>query len=234
MGTDIHLYVERREGDRWVTCDTWEPGEYDPHVMTVPYGKHFYHNRCYDLFAILADVRNGRGFAGTDTGDGFVPIALPRGLPDDMSPELRQEVETYLEHTPSWLLLAELMAYDWTQVTTKRGYVNGTQFDDWNGYRREDGYGPHEWCGGVGGGGTQIIAEDEMVKRVREHNELFKDMPWNERKQGLVDKLGCTYTQVSWTISYYRAANEFLSETLPRLWRLGKPEDVRIVFWFDS
>jgi hypothetical protein len=39
--------------------------------------------RSYDTFAMLANVRNGRGFAGIKTSDGFPFIAEPRGLPDD-------------------------------------------------------------------------------------------------------------------------------------------------------
>lgn len=49
-------------------------------------------------------------------------------------------------------------------------------------------------------------------------------------------KLGCKQPVFSmdWSVHYYEVASDFLSETLPRLWRLGQPEDVRIVFWFDN
>jgi hypothetical protein len=47
--------------------------------------------RNYDLFAILADVRNGRGFAGVVTGTGFDPISNPRGLPRDVSNDVINE-----------------------------------------------------------------------------------------------------------------------------------------------
>ena len=49
------------------------------------------------LFAILAGVRNGYGFAGCDTGDGFRPIAPPRGLPGDVSPEVAEEARRWTE-----------------------------------------------------------------------------------------------------------------------------------------
>jgi hypothetical protein len=105
MGCDIHLYVERRENGAWITCDQWSKDEGDdyPHV---DYQKSFYRGRNYDLFAIFADVRNGRGFAGCETGDGFVPICAPRGVPDDCCPEYRAAVEGYGEdgHSHSWLL----------------------------------------------------------------------------------------------------------------------------------
>jgi len=50
----------------------------------------WYGDRNYNAFAILADVRNGYGFAGCDTGDGFVPISTPKGFPDDMCEEVRK------------------------------------------------------------------------------------------------------------------------------------------------
>lgn len=59
-----------------------------------------YHDRNYDVFGMLADVRNGSGFAGVDTGDGFVPIDVPRGLPDDLSAEVLTHIKR-LGYTPS-------------------------------------------------------------------------------------------------------------------------------------
>jgi hypothetical protein len=234
MGCDIHLYVERRNGQGWESCDVWEKSEYEPHEMTVPYGKHFYSDRSYDTFSILANVRNGYGFAGTDTGEGFVPIAAPRGLPDDLSPQLAAEAAIFLEHTPSWLTAKELMDYDWTQITTKRGWLSGPQYADWIEYQRGEGEGPRAWCGGISGGGVEHISEDEMAKRVAAVQELFKGANYKDLQQALKGRLGSMYCQVSWQIPYYRAASGFLSRVMPRLWRLGKPEDVRIVFWFDS
>lgn len=46
--------------------------------------------RNYNLFSILANVRNGVGFAGCKTGEGFEPIAMPRGFPADASPAVKK------------------------------------------------------------------------------------------------------------------------------------------------
>lgn len=236
MGTDIHFYVERFEAGRWVSCDTWEPDEYwdkergGAAPLTVPYGKHFYDSRNYDLFAMLANVRNGRGFAGTDTGDGFNYIAEPRGLPDDLSPKLAREAE-HCDHTPSWLLVSEIMAFDWTQVTVKRGVVNGPQYRDWTRWRRRRGLGPNEYCSGVSGRDVVHLTEDQMIGKVADCLEgitLYAD------EDAALKKLQYHYCMVAWETPYYREASEFLSETLPRLWRLGEPDKVRCVFWFDS
>jgi hypothetical protein len=46
--------------------------------------------RNYNLFSILADVRNGVGFAGCKAGEGFEPISMPRGFPVDASPSVKK------------------------------------------------------------------------------------------------------------------------------------------------
>lgn len=78
-----------------------------------------YDGRNYNLFAILADVRNGRGFAGSYTGEGFNPIAEPKGIPNDLSPEVTESFH-YWEgdgHSHSWFTLQDLLDYDWDQNT---------------------------------------------------------------------------------------------------------------------
>jgi len=44
-------------------------------------------NRNYDWFSVLANVRNGYGFAGIKTGEGFKVIAQPKGFPSNASRE---------------------------------------------------------------------------------------------------------------------------------------------------
>ena len=110
MGTDIHINVDRlSENGHWIRTD-----------LQVD------EDRNYDLFAILADVRNGEGCAGVRTGDGFVPISEPRGWGEvDV-----KEDDPY--HSASWLLLSEILDYDYrrpsksgylTKTNTRRGYV---------------------------------------------------------------------------------------------------------------
>jgi hypothetical protein len=66
MGTDVHAVWQAKKGDKWVDIEsTWDQ------------------NRHYFLFAWLADVRNGFGFAGIPTHDPIKPISERRGLPDD-------------------------------------------------------------------------------------------------------------------------------------------------------
>ncbi len=77
MGWDIHFYVEKQVDGAWQSADQWTPNEYagdegEP-PLTIRYEDRFYTSRNYNLFGILANVRNGRGFAGCNIGDGDLP-----------------------------------------------------------------------------------------------------------------------------------------------------------------
>ena len=76
MGTDIHSIAQVKRDGQWVTVAISVAGD----------------QRNYNTFAMLANVRNGRCFAGCWTSTGFPVIHEPRGLPLDLvlaSPENR-------------------------------------------------------------------------------------------------------------------------------------------------
>ena len=95
MGCDIHLHIETKTADgTWAAVpfrDKYAQGKDKDGYAQVNYDGLFkdplYVGRHYNVFAVLANVRNGRGFAGVRTGSGFVPIDLPRGVPRNASPE---------------------------------------------------------------------------------------------------------------------------------------------------
>lgn len=244
MGCDIHFFVERRAGGTWLTCDKWTK---DEDGQRVEYKDAFYHDRNYDLFAILANVRNGLGFAGVKTGEGFNPIAPARGIPADASPEYRSAVESYGSdgHSHSWLTVTEIQTFDWTQTTTKQGVVSPREWARWKTTGR-----PHAWCGSISGNGVVHVSPEEMEAAA---TKIVGDRLWelihdsgNLTRQ-ISDALGgkalngtdpesaaIAYTVVNWSIPYYEAGAQFLGLVLPRLWRLGRPDDVRAVFFFDN
>lgn len=173
-----------------------------------------YIGRHYDLFAILADVRNGRGFAGDETGGGFVPIAQPRGLPTDATLVARTESDRWGVdgHSHSHLTVAEMLAYDWGQTTSHWGWVNAEEYGEFKSEGKPSG-----WCGGVGGGGTRHLTNEQMEERI---------------KSGRTDSC---YTLVEWTETYGESVRGFLDTTLPALASLTvDPSNVRLVFWFDN
>lgn len=251
MGCDIHMFVETRQPDgSWATADTWYEDEDEPGRKTVyqwgPGLKReagpIYSGRNYDLFAILANVRNGSGFAGVDTGDGFIPIAMPRGVPEDACPEYKAEVEQWGcdGHSHSYLTLAEVLAYDWTQTTAHRGWVSPVEWSVW----RDQGK-PNGWSGGVGGGRVshhtpedfeaawQKLRLERGYPEQRYASHHLRDEGDLERFHQLLDAVS-PYCQVTWTEPYYKSVHSFWAETIPQLLRFGKPEDVRLVFFFDN
>lgn len=208
MGCGIHLYVERYDNiaKTWVSADKWTEEEYGSEVR---YKDLFYSDRNYDVFSILADVRNGVGFAGIPTGEGFTPIALPRGLPDNVSPEVKEcSFELAGDgHSHSYFTIQEIMDYDWLQTTTKTGVVSMEAYERWKHYPAA----PSAYSDSVVGPNILTVPESELP---------------NEE---------ATHVQVSWNTTYWECAQRFLGELLPKVWKISTdPEKVRIVFWFDN
>ena len=300
MGCDIYFHVEVCNGGRWTFHD-WERqhviGKHEDGSTKLDYDELFddplYVGRNYSLFAILADVRNGVGFAGCDTGNRFNPIAQPKGLPGDVTDDVMKEfvlkvtetgeedgccsrvnADRYVKaghskwivpgklvshpdwHSASHFSVAELLAFDWQQTNKHRGWVDAWNFEMW----RRNGK-PSNWSWGVSGGSVEHISNAHMAKLL-DSGEIQWDGPEPEDGGGFVrertyttslqrkmqgwplpegsvdksmaDKGTQFYTQVEWGETYATSVGDFLTETLPALQLLGKPEDVRIVFWFDN
>jgi hypothetical protein len=242
MGCDIHLYVEVKTPEGWRSADKWTTNteDYDEPHTDVDYDDRFYRDRNYDLFAILAGVRDERGFAGCDTGAGFNPIAPERGLPSDVSPNVQKASDQWDcdGHSHSWLTVAELLEYDWTQTTTLRGWVDAKSFAEWSRWARKHGEMPESYCGGVSGYNVRHITEQEMqekIEAIRKELEERGVPGWcREFEAAVGTRLNGYYCKFEHPQAYYQCARRFWSDCIPRLLRLGKPEDVRIVFWFDN
>ena len=219
MGTDIHLEVETRRDGLWhfvphIERDCWScaltaereskrvgkpvPVEFDKKCYwcrgTGKRKEQFFHDRNYSVFAILASVRNGIGFAGVDTGDGFIPIAEPRGLPPDLSFELRRHLKREEEgmeedekatadmnddefardyislgdHSQTWLLLSEVLACDWNQTTKRRGWVDPNEYDNF----RKHGQ-PNSWSGSVSGSMIEHVSNAFMAHMIDSGDIVF-------------------------------------------------------------
>lgn len=96
MGCDIHWHAEVKVNGRW---EHYKEGRFD---------------RDYNLFARMADVRNGRGIE---------PIALPRGLPKDITYLTNFDRENWGcdGHSDSWLSAEEIAALgEWYEEQQKR------------------------------------------------------------------------------------------------------------------
>ncbi len=222
MGCDIHLNVEEKIKEQWEFI-----------------GGDFYSGRNYNLFAILANVRNGSGFARCDTGDPLNYIDEPRGLPANVSGDIREESDHWScdGHSHSYFSLVELLNFDWTQISTQRGYVDAHNYHLF----KEGGVNYLKgWSGDVGGNNTEKIDNEAMQLLcqdiLKETGKTF--LMADADKIGEHEKSDSKYTQIEWKTPYYKECNDFLSRTFPKLMRLAGNvsnfDNVRIVFWFDN
>lgn len=234
MGCDIHLYVEVHKDNQWCTAHQWviEDGWFTTN------DNRFDPDRNYRLFAMLANVRNGYGFGGVDTGDELHPIDEPRGLPDDLAPETYQMAQSWSDdgHSHSWFTVQELLDYNWTQTVVERGVVDALTFWDWNRggeySGRSKGDAPESWAGDVSGGNVVKLSEQELLRRFEQ--AFAGETNYRKQAEIIKEQLENVYCRASWTQKYYQMASYFLSHVLPELLALGDPENVRIVFWFDN
>jgi hypothetical protein len=234
MGTDIHAAIEYRDGDKWHAVLSPNPYQkYDaPDDPQPEMTARLDIDRDYDLFAILANVRNGRGFGSIKTGEGFDSISDGRGLPDDISTGARDTGCTG-DHSETWCSLAEILAFDWTRSTTCCGVVSAKEFEAWDRVKRWNP-GPGSYCGGVGGPSVRRVSEDEMRAHVAVVVGSKRGAEWSEAIKKLDPNLYC---RVSWQETYPHAALRLWTKILLQMLQLGcrlGNKNVRLVMNFDS
>lgn len=236
MGCDIHFYTETKQANgSWKLHGNIVKDEQDDPESWASCDTSLYDGRNYDLFAILANVRNGCGFAGVKTGEGFNPISEPRGIPADASSEYKQFAEQWGGdgHSHQHLTLRELLDYDWTQEIGMQGWVGLKEWLNWSRYNRVQGLGPALYSGGVRGQDVVHLSADEIDALAKEFYDLDRDA-----REAFLTKHASTYGMAEWGVPYYRAAGSFLDETVPQLLKLAGGtsglDNVRIVFFFDN
>jgi hypothetical protein len=173
-------------------------------------------------------VRNGYGFAGHPTGEAVMPIAEPRGLPDDfamdgdahplaalehMDPRRRKyhEADEKLEqwmgdHSHSWLTGDEILAWaEKAPEVLKAGVLDRAAYETWDGTSR-----PTSYCGAIFGNDVARINDNAVEK---------EQMPnW-------------THIFCHWS-SELRAELAYFFDEVARL--VSEHGNVRFVFGFDS
>lgn len=244
MGCDIHMYAEVRRDGVWCAASEFEQPTEGAKKLSY---NDFWNDRNYDTFAILGNVRNGSGFAGCKTGGGFVPLTDNRGLPEDLCEEFERAASSGLDeddedydrglwfgdHSFSHCTLAEILDYDWTRKTTKQGVVDLKEFERVERMKSWDAW-PLEWCGGTSGRDIVTVSSlvgQQMLKEIKGAEQWISD----EMIKAYEEKKGKRfYVVYEWETSYARACRDFWVEAVARLLRMGNPEDVRIVYGFDS
>ena len=136
MGTDITLHVEYRDNDalnRWYSGDLFRMDRTRIGFTRVP----LYDDRCYALFAVLANVRN---YGDTKYIDD------PRGLPDDVCDFIKQQYNDDWGYGCSHFTLQELIDFHNQKHPLKRsGMLSPKQIEE-----LDNGILPDHWCQGTG------------------------------------------------------------------------------------
>lgn len=200
MGCDIHGVFQKLDGDKWVDVPT-----------TYEFDRH------YQLFAVLADVRNDNGVE---------PIAEPRGLPEDfvvhgdrhpagsldILPKYHREhrkpgepMEVWMgQHSFSWLSAEEMLSwYGSRRSVEQSGVIDRHTRAAWDGKSR-----PKEYFQGVCGQGV-VVVDDEFRTNIDN---------W-------------THVRVTWESNLQNELAYFFDEVK----RLSDEHgQVRFVFGFDS
>ena len=229
--SDEELAERRKDRPDYERSD-WQEIEFEEHPTDA---------RSYDWFAILADVRNGRGFAGVRTGEGFDVIAEPRGVPKDATKKWKKEVKNWGcdMHSQSYLSVEDFDNFDWSQKTSKWGTIQLNQYKELRG----TGKSPEDWSGSVFGGKTITISMDEANdildgKTVTiEEDNYFGKLRGEEPKIHLVNLESDyqIYVSYEWEILYSEWFDYKIKAVVEPLRKLKEEyEDVRYVFGFDN
>lgn len=245
MGCDIHIYVEKKIGDTWYPITPpshnqyYEPGDEEeggPFSRPLILNHDAYDiGRNYATFAMLANVRNGYGFAGVKTGEPITPISEPRGLPEDVCAEIREISDDWDvdAHSHSYFTLAELDAVPWTSNAIDRcGWVDAIQFQVW-----EEKGEPEQWCGDMTGESVVKIPIDEMQAMLA--LEGAEITPPKNPYFGTATLNGTAFiTLVEWSNTWADVAGGLLA-SMEKLRAAGEaegydPSQLRYVFFFDN
>lgn len=208
MGCDIHNHIEYKKtingGPKWICGDYYHVNPYceegadnrDKKLSLVG----FYDNRNYSLFATLANVRNY----------GDTPyICNPRGLPKDVSAEVKEDSD-YWDcdgHSHSYFTLRELIEYQKNiKPLRHRGMISPEAQRNLD----ENGVLPKEWCQSTNQEGWEF-------REWKTENTVL--IPLIESLKQRANELHIIYDFL-WETNYEEA--------------LKRAENIRMVFWFDN
>jgi hypothetical protein len=141
------------------------------------------------------------------------PIVEPRGMPDNLSNEVKQafinDVELSSLHT--YFLLAELLHFDWSKKVVLNGYLDR---DGFSSYPENNSY--------------DFVSEETLVSL--EHRKISnKEMQGHILSEEKPEK-NTLFTHVNWEATYESLFAPFLS-AVNDLQPVNNPENIRFVIW---
>lgn len=226
MGCDIHDYYEIKNDQ-----GKWELHNFVPKINDAETGdletdydalwNHPLHiGRCYRLFAFLADVRNGSGFAGCDTGDEVEPIDDPRGVPRDASGDYLVAVNDWSGdgHSHSFFTAEELVNADWDQACVERAFIQLSQLEQ---FKAQGNLDSMSYCGDVHGANVVKLFMDEAEEMLLRPETRLPGKSY--------------YVRVEYSRPLKEELASYYTEWLPAVLKLHEdPTRIRFCFFFDN
>lgn len=184
MGTDIHGRLRYK---RWSHQKNYDYIDLPP----------LFDERDYDFFAILANVRNGYGFAGSKRYENPIkPITKDRGLPKDEPDNYEYDSETeeesgiyYGDHSFGYVTLKELKETTLhLQKVIRTGWFALKEYEE-----VLNGKEPTTWCSDAGGNTVQCITRQQYLnKEYDESKSIYVQHEWEDQPfKEKIEKLIC-------------------------------------------
>ena len=209
MGCDIHTLLEKKcyDGSCWNNVDYWQY-TYDEDSSYKLRLIDFYDDRNYELFSVLADVRNYQDLEY---------ICEPKGMPEDCSKETQDYIDSWgLDgHSHSYFTIKELYDY-WLEMPTtikRNGILIGEILEKFD----KTGEEPTEWCRGCSTPEKHEWREWEV-----EYNPLDRFM------NALIDR----FCKEFWL--FYVDEKEYKTSEKLRKFVDDNGDKFRVVFFFDN
>lgn len=225
MGCDIHIVIERQDADGVWSEIVWQNKPWrddDVPVAGIPVAPEVFDSRNYHKFAILADVRNGLGFAGIKTCEGWPSIAADRGFPPDFDAESvatnpawpTDGPRSLGDHSFTWVSLDELKAFPWdTTESWLYGVVPAKEYERLTVEHDT----PVSYCGDTSGPGIVVYEPDAY--RLAKANGTLSERP---------------HVRMGWPRTARDASYDWPGKVLPWLDTLAEGRPLRLVMGFDS
>jgi hypothetical protein len=232
MGTDIAMFVERREGSRWVPADppkTVRRGYDDEdslHAVDV-------YSRCGPNTALaeaLADGARDDDMAA-DRMSNVPPLpGHPRGMPRDASPVVMEYAEYVGEliYRVGWMTVRELLDLPWDEPCTYRAaYVRKEYAELFDGTAF-----PAEWPADRELYEAVYVSDEVAERRTREYGGQYVAWEWNGRTITL-GQVGPVYARVQWVDgTLAQIVGDCVTDRLlPHLRAYGDPDAHRVIYW---
>ena len=213
MGCDIHVLTEKYIDKKklWYNADNWRINPYfgEDKYETKYNLQEVYFERNYELFTLLADVRNYH--------NNIKCICEPKGVPEDISEESLEEINRWDcdGHSHSYFTLKELYDF-WIKMPDKvkrTGILIGETLEKFD----NEGKNPEEWCQGYYG-------DEKYAQRTweTEYNPLTNFIT------KLIERF-CDIYWVFWVKKEEYKTDEKLKEAIEKY-----GDKFRVIFFFDN